>query len=43
MKEIMRNGRPYDENHPGWNNLTPKQKKRFKEIKKLEDPGPLTH
>ena len=39
----MENPMSIDENHPGWNNLVPKEKIRFKINKAKEDEGnPLT-
>lgn len=43
IKENMENPMSIDENHPGWNNLVPKEKIRFKINKAKEDEGnPLT-
>lgn len=43
IKENMENPITFDENHPGWNNLVPKEKIRFKKNKAKEDEGnPLT-
>lgn len=39
LKDIIRNGRPIDENHPGFENLNPEQKKRFKELYQLRESG----
>ena len=30
LKDVIRNGRPMDENHPGFDNLNPKMQKRLK-------------
>ena len=37
MKDTIRNGSLIDENHPGWDNLIPKEKKRFKNYRAKED------
>ena len=37
LKDIVRNGSPVDENHPGWNNLIPKEKRRWKNYRAKED------
>ena len=39
LKDIIKNGRPIDENHPGFENLNPDQQKRFKELFKQKESG----
>lgn len=37
IKDNMNNPIPIDENHPGWNNLIPKEKRRFKNLQAKEE------
>ena len=37
LKDIIRNGTPVDENHPGWKTLIPKEKRRWKNYRAKED------
>jgi len=37
IKVNMNNPIPIDENHPGWNNLIPKEKRRFKNLQAKEE------
>ena len=37
LRDIVMNGDPIDEVHPGFKGLDPQQKKRFKNLKKQED------
>lgn len=39
LKKNMNEPIPLDENHPGWNNLIPKEKRRFKNHREKEDDG----
>ena len=42
MKDIIKNGRPIDENHPGWDNLNPREKARFKKFAEMKlNGGPM--
>lgn len=41
LKKNMNNPIPLDENHPGWNNLIPKEKRRFKNYREKEDDGDM--
>lgn len=41
LKDIIKNGRPIDENHPGFENLNPEQQQRFKELFKLKGQGKI--
>lgn len=34
LKDIIQNGRPADENHPGFANLSPRQQDQFRDLKK---------
>ena len=39
LKDLMDNPLLLDENHPGWNNLLPKEKERFKNYMAAEEIG----
>jgi len=41
LKDIVKNGRPIDENHPGLQNLNPEQQQRFRELFKLKGDGKI--
>ena len=41
LKDIIKNGRPIDENHPGFDNLNPEQQQRFRDLFKLKGDGKI--
>lgn len=39
LKDVIKNGRPLDDKHPGFNNLNPNMQKRFKDNSKKQRKG----
>lgn len=42
LKDIMQNGRPFDETHPAFALLSAKDRERFLQLKALKGKGPLS-
>ena len=42
IKDNMDNPIPLDENHPGWKNLIPKERRLFKKLRAKDDDDELT-